>query len=40
MNLVLNILNTLLPATGLVLAVLIAMRLLRLNAATRTQHGG
>ena len=35
MNLVLNILNTLLPATGLVLAVLIAMRLLRLNAATR-----
>ena len=35
MTFLLNILNTLLPATGFVLAVWIAMRLLRLNAATR-----
>jgi beta-lactamase regulating signal transducer with metallopeptidase domain len=35
MTFLLSILNTLVPATGLVLAVWLAMRLLRLNAATR-----
>lgn len=35
MTFLLSILNTMLPATGLVLAVWLAMRVLRLNAATR-----